>query len=49
MVSNKDSMEYDTLLKTCGYDNHPMEVEARAMAAKYNDACYDFLAKKFKF
>ena len=49
MISNKDSVEYDTLLKTCGYDNHPMEVEARTIADKYNDACYDFLAKKFNF
>lgn len=49
MVSNKDSTKYDTLLKTCGYDNHPMEIEAREVAGKHNDACYDYVAKKFNF
>lgn len=35
--------DYEKLLASIGYDQHPMEIDARTMAAQYRDQCLSYL------
>ena len=41
MPSKKFEKEYSEKLISHGYENHPMEIEARNLAKKYRNQCYD--------
>lgn len=38
--------EYQKLLSSVGYENHPMEVEARKLAAEFTPACLEYLLSR---
>ncbi len=44
--SKKYEKEYSDKLITHGYENHPMEIEARNLAKKYRKQCYDEIISK---
>lgn len=46
MPTKKTSKEYYDKLLSYGYENHPMEIEARNLAKKYRNQCYDEIIKK---
>lgn len=46
MPSKKYEKEYSDKLQTIGYENHPMEIEARNLAKKYRKQCYDEIISK---
>jgi len=46
MPSKKYEKEYSDKLITYGYENHPMEIEARNLAKKYRKQCYDEIISK---
>ena len=46
MPSKKYEKEYSDKLISHGYENHPMEIEARNLAKKYRKQCYDEIISK---
>lgn len=46
MPSKKYEKEYSDKLISHGYENHPMEIEARNLAKKYRNQCYDEIISK---
>ncbi len=38
--------KYDTLLHQCTYEKHPMEIEARSVAAKHVKSCFNYLIQQ---
>jgi len=46
MPSKKYEKEYSDKLISHGYENHPMEIEARNLAKKFRKQCYDEIIPK---
>ncbi len=46
LPNKKYEKEYSDKLISHGYENHPMEIEARILAKKYRNQCYDEIISK---
>ncbi len=45
MPTKRHEREYINKLASLGYEYHPMEIEARNLAKKYRNQCYDEIIK----
>ena len=46
LPNKKYEKEYSDKLISHGYENHPMEIEARNLAKKFRNQCYDEIIQK---